>query len=48
MNTVLLATRNRKKLVELQRILDTALGGHRIRWSGSTTSSSTRRSRRPG
>lgn len=30
MNTVLLATRNRKKLVELQRILDTALGGHRI------------------
>jgi len=29
-NTVLLATRNRKKLVELQRILDTALGGHRI------------------
>ncbi|MEU5720726.1 RdgB/HAM1 family non-canonical purine NTP pyrophosphatase [Micromonospora sp. NPDC047738] len=30
MNTVLLATRNRKKLVELQRILDGALGAHRI------------------
>ncbi|MFG1655473.1 RdgB/HAM1 family non-canonical purine NTP pyrophosphatase [Micromonospora chersina] len=30
MNTVLLATRNRKKLVELQRILDGALGTHRI------------------
>ncbi|PZF99084.1 RdgB/HAM1 family non-canonical purine NTP pyrophosphatase [Micromonospora endophytica] len=30
MNKVLLATRNRKKLVELQRILDTALGAHRI------------------
>lgn len=30
MNKVLLATRNRKKLVELQRILDGALGAHRI------------------
>ncbi|KAB1911987.1 RdgB/HAM1 family non-canonical purine NTP pyrophosphatase [Micromonospora sp. AMSO31t] len=30
MNSVLLATRNRKKLVELQRILDGALGAHRI------------------
>ncbi|MFE9691473.1 RdgB/HAM1 family non-canonical purine NTP pyrophosphatase [Micromonospora sp. NPDC005806] len=30
MNQVLLATRNRKKLVELQRILDGALGAHRI------------------
>ncbi|RLP99549.1 RdgB/HAM1 family non-canonical purine NTP pyrophosphatase [Micromonospora sp. CV4] len=30
MNKVLLATRNRKKLVELQRILDAALGAHRI------------------
>ncbi|MBG6067618.1 RdgB/HAM1 family non-canonical purine NTP pyrophosphatase [Micromonospora ureilytica] len=30
MNRVLLATRNRKKLVELQRILDGALGAHRI------------------
>jgi XTP/dITP diphosphohydrolase len=30
MKKVLLATRNRKKLVELQRILDTALGAHRI------------------
>ncbi|SCL20663.1 XTP/dITP diphosphohydrolase [Micromonospora rhizosphaerae] len=30
MNKFLLATRNRKKLVELQRILDTALGAHRI------------------
>jgi XTP/dITP diphosphohydrolase len=30
MNTVLLATRNRKKLIELQRILDGALGAHRI------------------
>lgn len=30
MNKVLLATRNRKKLVELQRILDGALGTHRI------------------
>jgi XTP/dITP diphosphohydrolase len=29
-NKVLLATRNRKKLVELQRILDGALGAHRI------------------
>lgn len=30
MNKVLLATRNRKKLIELQRILDGALGAHRI------------------
>ncbi|MER5453877.1 MULTISPECIES: RdgB/HAM1 family non-canonical purine NTP pyrophosphatase [unclassified Micromonospora] len=30
MNKVLLATRNRKKLVELQRILDGALGAHRV------------------
>ncbi|MEV4545164.1 RdgB/HAM1 family non-canonical purine NTP pyrophosphatase [Micromonospora echinaurantiaca] len=30
MNKVLLATRNRKKLIELQRILDAALGAHRI------------------
>ncbi|KOX08960.1 RdgB/HAM1 family non-canonical purine NTP pyrophosphatase [Micromonospora profundi] len=30
MNKVLLATRNQKKLVELQRILDGALGAHRI------------------
>ncbi|MET8045491.1 RdgB/HAM1 family non-canonical purine NTP pyrophosphatase [Micromonospora sp. NPDC005215] len=30
MNKVLLATRNRKKLVELQRILDGALGAQRI------------------
>ncbi|GAA2701088.1 RdgB/HAM1 family non-canonical purine NTP pyrophosphatase [Micromonospora olivasterospora] len=30
MNKVLLATRNRKKLIELQRILDGALGVHRI------------------
>lgn len=30
MNRVLLATRNRKKLIELQRILDGALGAHRI------------------
>lgn len=30
MNRVLLATRNRKKLIELQRILDTALGAHRV------------------
>ncbi len=30
MNKVLLATRNLKKLVELQRILDGALGAHRI------------------
>ncbi|MEV0211845.1 RdgB/HAM1 family non-canonical purine NTP pyrophosphatase [Micromonospora sp. NPDC050695] len=30
MNKVLLATRNRKKLVELQRILDAAPGAHRI------------------
>lgn len=30
MNKVLLATRNRRKLVELQRILDGALGAHRI------------------
>lgn len=30
MNKILLATRNRKKLVELQRILDGALGAHRI------------------
>ncbi|MBM0235332.1 RdgB/HAM1 family non-canonical purine NTP pyrophosphatase [Micromonospora sp. STR1_7] len=30
MNKVLLATRNRKKLVELQRILDAALGAYRI------------------
>jgi XTP/dITP diphosphohydrolase len=29
-NKVLLATRNRKKLIELQRILDGALGAHRI------------------
>jgi XTP/dITP diphosphohydrolase len=27
---LLLATRNRKKLIELQRILDGALGAHRI------------------
>ncbi|MCM0676780.1 RdgB/HAM1 family non-canonical purine NTP pyrophosphatase [Micromonospora phytophila] len=30
MTKVLLATRNRKKLIELQRILDGALGAHRI------------------
>ena len=30
MNKVLLATRNRKKLIELQRILDGALGVHRV------------------
>ncbi|MEU3452978.1 RdgB/HAM1 family non-canonical purine NTP pyrophosphatase [Micromonospora sp. NPDC006766] len=30
MNKMLLATRNQKKLVELQRILDGALGAHRI------------------
>ncbi|MEH1097882.1 RdgB/HAM1 family non-canonical purine NTP pyrophosphatase [Micromonospora sp. CPCC 205561] len=30
MTKVLLATRNRKKLVELQRILDGALGAHRV------------------
>ncbi|MET8230320.1 RdgB/HAM1 family non-canonical purine NTP pyrophosphatase [Micromonospora sp. NPDC005298] len=30
MNKVLLATRNQKKLVELQRILDSALGAHRV------------------
>ncbi|MER7442375.1 RdgB/HAM1 family non-canonical purine NTP pyrophosphatase [Micromonospora avicenniae] len=30
MNKILLATRNRKKLVELQRILDGALGAHRV------------------
>ncbi|MEV6365701.1 RdgB/HAM1 family non-canonical purine NTP pyrophosphatase [Micromonospora sp. WP24] len=30
MNKVLLATRNQKKLVELQRILDGALGAHRV------------------
>ncbi|MFG2102606.1 RdgB/HAM1 family non-canonical purine NTP pyrophosphatase [Micromonospora echinaurantiaca] len=30
MNKVLLATRNQKKLIELQRILDAALGAHRI------------------
>ncbi|MER5332816.1 RdgB/HAM1 family non-canonical purine NTP pyrophosphatase [Micromonospora sp. NPDC002717] len=30
MNKVLLATRNRKKLIELQRILDGALGAHRV------------------
>ena len=30
MNRVLLATRNRKKLIELQRILDGALGAHRV------------------
>ncbi|WP_341719320.1 RdgB/HAM1 family non-canonical purine NTP pyrophosphatase [Micromonospora sp. FIMYZ51] len=30
MNKVLLATRNRKKLIELQRILDGAIGAHRI------------------
>ncbi|MEU6202954.1 RdgB/HAM1 family non-canonical purine NTP pyrophosphatase [Micromonospora musae] len=30
MNQVLLATRNQKKLVELQRILDGALGAHRV------------------
>ncbi|MEH0933672.1 RdgB/HAM1 family non-canonical purine NTP pyrophosphatase [Micromonospora psammae] len=30
MNKILLATRNRKKLIELQRILDGALGAHRI------------------
>ncbi|GIJ29269.1 non-canonical purine NTP pyrophosphatase [Micromonospora qiuiae] len=30
MNKVLLATRNRKKLIELQRILDGVLGAHRI------------------
>ncbi|MEV7328887.1 RdgB/HAM1 family non-canonical purine NTP pyrophosphatase [Micromonospora sp. NPDC093244] len=30
MNKVLLATRNQKKLVELQRILDAALGAHRV------------------
>lgn len=30
MNKVLLATRNQKKLVELQRILDAALGAHQV------------------
>lgn len=30
MNRILLATRNRKKLIELQRILDSALGAHRV------------------
>ncbi|MET7750323.1 RdgB/HAM1 family non-canonical purine NTP pyrophosphatase [Micromonospora sp. NPDC005367] len=30
MNKILLATRNRKKLVELQRILDGSLGAHRV------------------
>lgn len=30
MNKILLATNNRKKLIELQRILDGALGAHRI------------------
>ncbi|WFE44689.1 RdgB/HAM1 family non-canonical purine NTP pyrophosphatase [Verrucosispora sp. WMMD1129] len=30
MNKVLLATRNQKKLIELQRILDGALGAHRV------------------
>ncbi|MDM4722700.1 RdgB/HAM1 family non-canonical purine NTP pyrophosphatase [Micromonospora sp. WMMA1363] len=30
MNKVLLATRNRKKLIELQRILDGSLGSHRV------------------
>ncbi|MFV2102848.1 RdgB/HAM1 family non-canonical purine NTP pyrophosphatase [Micromonospora sp. LOL_024] len=30
MNKVLLATRNRKKLIELQRIVDAALGAHRV------------------
>ena len=47
MNKVLLATRNRKKLVELQRVLDGALGAHRSSCSGWTTSSSTPSCRRP-
>jgi XTP/dITP diphosphohydrolase len=34
MNKVLLASRNRKKLIELQRILDGALGAHRIALMG--------------